>query len=309
MKKLLCFSLLILLFACENSKLKEEIERDRYQKFEQKDSKGRMIRIVEKGIQEIDASCGGFSAYYITAEEFDTLGRHTAIYGVSVYGNIYKIVFQYNPQSQLLESQKGYFFGRINNDSIGFAIDMIEEFNRKENPQNLCEEKTYKYNKTKHITYISYTTRYKDEMSLGLSDSSYWSECPKHYAVIQENLEGSLTNEFKVIEIKTYNYTHQNLLQTKTRYEVDTLDNSKFLLSEYIVCQRDTANQEKNIEFYNKSEFLDTLYSPSFEFTVEGKKLSQLSWKKHEIKDVPIVVDKAGKTLKAKKLITLIEFD
>lgn len=186
---------------------------------------------------------------------------------------------------------------------------MIEEFDLKENPQNLCEEKIYKYNKTKQITYISYATRYKNEMSLGLSDSSYQSGCPKHYAVIQEHLEGSLMNEFKVIEIKTYNYNHQSLLQTKTRYEVDTLDNSKFLLSEYVVCQRDTANKEKNIEFYNKFNTLDTLYSSNYDFDLEGKKLSELPWKKYEIKDVPIIVDKRGKTLKAKKLITLIEFD
>ncbi|WP_338814205.1 hypothetical protein V9L05_02165 [Bernardetia sp. Wsw4-3y2] len=260
------FYLFLLFLSSCSSNQEQKITEDPAFILLQNIQKSNYSKRIEAGFKNIDASCGGLDKqHYLICKEYDSLKNIYQEYGVSEYGQKYRIVDSI-VDGKIIDSKRFYYgFENIGNSP---NLTILNQMPISKN--TLFEEIIYDYDTENNLRKIMYYTRAEKAKYLSLSDTNY-NNCEReslpsvkteYLGNYMKNFDSMYLYQIAIFKKDTFLNEERNMKYVFSKDSVEMNKLNLTSLSIYPITNIDKkTNLSQDIDFGK-----DTLSNGSFDY-------------------------------------------
>lgn len=239
----------------------------------------------------------------MVCKEYDSLKNIYQEYGVSEYGQKYRIVDSIN-NGKIIDSRRFYYgFENVSNALSSFILNQMPI-----SESTLFEKVIYSYDSQNNLKKIDYFTRTDKAKYIFSSDTS-WRRCERYSlsSVKTDYLDKYMSDSIYLYQISifkkdTFLNEERNM---KYVFSKDSVEMNKLNLSSIFIYP--IINTDKQINLYQDIDFgKDTLKTSSYKFDLEGIALDSLKHQKIVVDSCPLGYNFKTEKIKYGKSVWII---
>ncbi|WP_338766960.1 hypothetical protein WAF17_04865 [Bernardetia sp. ABR2-2B] len=258
---------------------------------------------IETGFKNIDTSCGGLDKqHYLIYKEHDSLKNIHQEYGISEYGQKYRIIDSIS-NGKIIDSKRFYY--GFENVSNALSRSILNQMPISE--KTLFEKIVYEYDSENNLRKIDYYTRTDKAKYLFLSDTS-WSECERYsLPTVKTDYLGKYMSDsmylYQIAIFKKDTFLNEERTMkyvfSKDSAEVNKLNLTS--LSSYLMKDSIRIQISKSIDFGK-----DTLSNGSFDYHHSKTPLDSIKHQTINIDSCPLEYNLQTEKIKYGKSVWII---